>query len=191
MVRPREFNEQTAIDQALIIFCKQGYKGSSLQDLIRAMGISKSSFYETFGSKHEFFLNILRRFHETSAIYNFVDPNFTRPAKIIIMNLFRCIIDSIMDGKGGCLFGNCAVEFSDTNPQVTAEIAHGVKQLEQTFSDILKYGQKNAEIPKRLNVQTTARQLIVTFYGLQVMANTGLTREALNEIAANAITILD
>lgn len=191
MARPREFNEQTAIDQALTIFCKQGYKGSSLQDLIQAMGISKSSFYETFDSKHELFLTTLKRFHETRAIYNFIDSDFKLPAKTIIINLFRSIIDSIINGKGGCLFGNCAVEFSRADPQVTAQITRGIKQLELTFSQILVHGQKNREISKKLNIEITACHLMTTFYGLQIMANAGLSREALDEIAINAVAILD
>lgn len=192
MVRPREFDTQTAVDQALCVFRKQGYKGSSLHDLIRAMSISKSSFYETFGSKYELFLATLTRFHETEAVYHFTDLKNDIPAKTMIAGMFRQLIDSVINGKGGCMFGNSAVEFSGTDPEVTAQIANGIKQLEQVFYQILMREQKNGEILSvKHNIRTTARQLTATFYGLQIMANANLNREMLNDIASNAVAMLD
>ncbi len=191
MARPIEFNKQTAIDQALCIFRKQGYKGSSLHDLIRAMNISKSSFYETFGSKYELFLITLARFHETEAVYQFINPNDTISAKSVITNMFKQLIDSVINGKGGCLFGNCAVEFSDTDPNVTAQVANGIKQLEHMFYQILIHDQKNKAVLEKHNTHAIARQLTATFYGLQIMANANLNREELNEIASNSVAILN
>ena len=191
MVRPREFDTQTAVDQALCVFRKQGYKGSSLLDLIRAMGISKSSFYETFGSKYELFLTTLVRFHETGAIYQLIDPNIDIPAKTIITGIFRQLIDNVIEGKGGCMFGNCAIEFSNTDQEVTARIANGIKQLEQMFYQILMCEPKNGKIPEKHKLRATARLLTATFYGLQTMANANLDQEILNEIASNAVAMLD
>lgn len=191
MVRPREFDTQTAVDQALRIFRKQGYKGSSLHDLIRAMGISKSSFYETFGSKYELFLTTLIRFHKTEAIYQFTDPNIDIPAKTLITGMFRQLIDSVINGTGGCMFGNSAVEFSGTDPKVTAQITNGIVQLEQVFYQMLMREKKNRTISAQHNIRTTARQLTATFYGLQVMSNAKLNRKVLDEIASNAVAMLD
>ncbi len=41
------------------VFWDMGYQSASLSSLTRAMGISKSSFYEAFGSKHELYLSAL------------------------------------------------------------------------------------------------------------------------------------
>lgn len=191
MVRPREFDPQIAIDRALSVFRKQGYKGSSLQDLIRAMGISKSSFYETFGSKYELFLTTLTRFHHTDAIYQTTITNVDIPAKTMITDMFNQLIDSVINGEGGCLFGNSAVEFSSTDTEVTAQITNGIKRLEQLFYQILMRKHINGEIWAKHNIQTTARQLTTTFYGLQIMANANIDRKVLDEIVSNAVAILD
>ncbi len=191
MPRPREFNTQTVIDQALCVFRKQGYKGSSLQDLIRAMGISKSSFYETFGSKYALFLTALSRFDETEAIYQFVDPNLDIPAKTMITDVFTQLIDSVVEGKGGCLYGNCAIEFSNADQEVISKISNGINQLDAMFQKILIMGQKNGEFSKENNIQNTAQQLTTTFYGLQIMANANFDGAALNKIILNAVAELD
>lgn len=192
MVRPREFETKTAVDQALCVFQTKGYKGSSLHDLISAMNISKSSFYETFGSKHELFLTTLVRFHETKAVYCFIDPDSNNiPAKSVIADILRGLFDSVVAGKGGCMFGNCAIEFSHTDPDVTIQIAKGINRLEQLFYQILMHGQKNREISDKHNIRATAQLLTTTFYGLQVMANANLKRDGLDQIISQSIAMLE
>ena len=64
MARPREFDELEALDQATKVFWTHGYNGTSLVDLTNAMGISKSSFYDTFGGKRDLYLKTLDYFTE-------------------------------------------------------------------------------------------------------------------------------
>jgi general secretion pathway protein D len=61
MARPREFDEDAALDRAMDVFWRQGYQGTSTDDLMQAMGIGRGSFYNTFGSKRDVYLRTLDR----------------------------------------------------------------------------------------------------------------------------------
>src|SRR5215470_17396797 len=69
MARSREFDVDTAADQALRLFWTKGYEGTTLSDLTRAMGINRPSLYAAFGSKEELFRKALDRYAEGPAAF--------------------------------------------------------------------------------------------------------------------------
>src|ERR1700754_2733841 len=49
--RPREFDAETALDQAMEVFWRHGYEGATIAQLTEAMGINPPSLYACFGNK--------------------------------------------------------------------------------------------------------------------------------------------
>lgn len=62
MARPREFDEETALDAAMACFWQRGYAATSVRDLADKMGISAPSLYNTYGDKHALFARALERY---------------------------------------------------------------------------------------------------------------------------------
>ena len=60
MGRPRSFDEARAVDAAAALFRERGYDGTSVDDLVRVLGIHRGSLYQTFGSKRGLWLQALR-----------------------------------------------------------------------------------------------------------------------------------
>lgn len=55
MVRQREFDEEKALDDAMVLFWEKGYRATTLSDLTAKMGIQRPSLYSAFGDKEELF----------------------------------------------------------------------------------------------------------------------------------------
>lgn len=55
MGRRKEFDEETVVRAARDVFWERGYASTSLADLQAATGLSRSSLYETYGSKRGLF----------------------------------------------------------------------------------------------------------------------------------------
>jgi AcrR family transcriptional regulator len=62
--RPREFNTTDALDQALLVFWRKGYRGTSLDDLTDVMQINRPSLYAAFGDKEKLFLAAVDQYRE-------------------------------------------------------------------------------------------------------------------------------
>src|SRR5215475_2760669 len=67
--RPRSFDQETALRQAMFLFWERGYEGVAMDDLTAAMGISPSSLYATFGSKEQLFLTALDTYEREYGMY--------------------------------------------------------------------------------------------------------------------------
>jgi TetR/AcrR family transcriptional repressor of nem operon len=51
MARSKEFDPARALDKAMRLFWRSGYENTSLEALLKEMGIAKQSLYDTFGDK--------------------------------------------------------------------------------------------------------------------------------------------
>jgi len=65
MPRIKMFNEQEALEKAMLLFWEKGYTATSLTDLTQSMGISKGSFYDTFHGKHDLFEKVFEIYRAT------------------------------------------------------------------------------------------------------------------------------
>ncbi len=60
--RPRTFEVQQTLQKAANVFWRQGYAGSSLDDLGAAMGLTRPSIYNAFGNKESLYRQALAAF---------------------------------------------------------------------------------------------------------------------------------
>ncbi|MCB4810890.1 TetR/AcrR family transcriptional regulator [Methylovorus menthalis] len=53
--RPRTFNREEALQRAMLLFWKNGYEGTTMADLVAAIGMKAPSVYAAFGNKDALF----------------------------------------------------------------------------------------------------------------------------------------
>ena len=172
------------------VFWAKGYQASSLQDLTKAMGISKSSFYETFGGKHELFLSALKHYEEKTVRWLEGVLEGEASACLGIANVFNAVIGKSNDRRG-CLLGNSAIELSPHDRDVEAVVNKGLARIARAFHRAIKRGQKEGEISSRHDPRSLARYLLGSVNGLQVIGKANPNREILEDIARVTMAALD
>jgi AcrR family transcriptional regulator len=85
MGRPRSFDEEKALDQAMHVFWEKGFEGASLNDLTKAMGIKPASLYGAFRNKQELFRKALERYRAQQL--RFTDDALQEPTGWLVIIL--------------------------------------------------------------------------------------------------------
>jgi TetR/AcrR family transcriptional repressor of nem operon len=194
MARPRQFNTDEALEQAMQVFWAKGYEATSLNDLIGAMGISKSSLYDTFGSKHELFLATIDRYNETVSSCSVSRAIDAAPSpRAGIECVFRGVVDCMTkDGdKRGCYVSNCASEVAWHDEAAAGRIAEGIECMETSFHRAVRQGQQRGEIGKDKDARALARFLTGALNGLLVMAKAHSNPRALQDMVRVTLDTLD
>ncbi len=191
MPRTKEFSETVALNQAMDVFWAKGYEATSLQDLIAAMEISKSSFYETFGSKLELFASVIENYTNKVASGSVALLDGEPSGRAAVEKMLRVILEcSCEEVKRGCLLCNCAVEMAQRDPVSAGHMARGMKQIEDAYCRAIERGQKADGIPAEHDARALARFFVNTGIGLQVWSKGGASRAALTDVVNAALLTL-
>ena len=109
--RPRAFEEETVLQEALELFWKQGAHNTTLRNLERALGVNQSSLYNVFGSKEQLLSAALDRY-EALTLRAMLEPlEHSADGLEAIRQFFRDLmrwVDS--EGRRGCMLINIMAE---------------------------------------------------------------------------------
>lgn len=192
MARPREFDIETALDRATDLFWRQGYGATSLDDLCEVTGLSRSSFYGTFGSKHELLLRSIDRYIQQRS--PFMTEIFTGPGSVrqAFASLARQFIDQIVAGPGrrGCFLGNCAAELPRSDREALARVRLGLDTTAATFRSALERAKENGELSPGADVGALALFLTTGFQGLRLVGKANPERAVLEKVATTMLRCL-
>src|SRR5471030_1591461 len=112
MARTKDFDENEVLNKAIDIFWHKGYNGTSMQDLVDGLGISRSSLYDTYTDKHTLFVKALESYQDTAAGQIQELINNTGPAKETVEKLLKFATTELLGDKQqkGCFMVNAEVE---------------------------------------------------------------------------------
>ena len=192
MARTKDFDEVEVLAKAIKLFWQKGYNGTSMQDLVEGLGISRSSLYDTFGDKHQLYLKALQSYKQSEAAKRDQILNGSLPAKVAIQQLMDMTIAEMIRDKQhkGCFLINSAVETAPHDKETNAIICQNEQQLENTFYEVIKTGQSNGEISSKEEPRALARLLLNTIVGLRVTGKSATDKAVFDDIVKLIMSML-
>lgn len=120
--RPRTFDADAALDQAVAVFWSLGFDGASLDDLTAAMGVSRPSLYAVWGDKRRLFLAALERYAGGIGSEAFRIFDAEPKVAVAVRGFLQASLDQNTRGDcpPGCLLGTCASAVTEAWPEVGA-----------------------------------------------------------------------
>jgi TetR/AcrR family transcriptional repressor of nem operon len=126
MGRPRGFDEDEAVAAAVGLFATHGFAGTSIDDLVAALGVHRASLYRVFGSKRGLYLIALRRQidHRMAPIAEALGAVTGSAGTLVTAALAAEVTEAV-----GLVLA-AAVETAPTDPEVTAEVARAFELVQ-------------------------------------------------------------
>ncbi|MFE5338683.1 TetR/AcrR family transcriptional regulator [Isoptericola sp. NPDC056578] len=172
MARPRTFDPDTAVDQAMEVFWRQGYGATTPQDLVDAIGIGKGSLYHAFGSKHALFERALRRYRDTQTAALMETLERPGPVRERLGSALRALaaMDLADPDHRGCMAVNAAAELAGVDPEAVAHVRRMLDRTELAFRALIEEGQRTGEVAADRDPAALGSLLMNTVVGMRVIA---------------------
>ncbi len=186
MPRTKEFNEQEALQKAVQLFWEKGYQGTSMEDLTVGLGLSRSSLYDTFGSKKELLMACLHQYTTQARQGILAVIGLPLAGKEKVALLVKNAIEAFATDaqQKGCFVVNVATELANQDIEVHAFTQNNIEVVKNIFLQIILQGQEDGSITCLHNAEDLAYHLFNIYNGLQVSGKMGASQAILGRMWA-------
>jgi TetR/AcrR family transcriptional regulator, transcriptional repressor for nem operon len=191
MARTKEFDQEQALDAAMHLFWERGYEATSIQELVDATGVQRQSLYDTFGSKHEFFLQSLMRYQAMQGhhVSELTEKHPKGGLSLIRAIIESCALQTVCDARG-CFAANCAAELGTSDKAVAERVRIGRDGLEELFERCLVQARDARQLKSSSSVSALAQFLVNAFFGLRLPARTRPTKAMIDNVVSVTLATL-
>ncbi|MCZ6728153.1 MAG: TetR/AcrR family transcriptional regulator [SAR324 cluster bacterium] len=189
MARPREFDQEQVLQNAMLAFWRHGYLGTGMQELVNVTGINRASLYGAFGNKQQLFLAALKRY--TGICLRELRQALESGASVdaAIRNMLDFFMDTVLKNARGCLLYNTALEVSTYDREIAREVDSGMRQIEIMLTAKIKTAQNEGELVVGTNPLTLARAVMAAMQSMTVRGSAGGSGEILSSIRDGAMLL--
>jgi len=179
--RPREFDRETALLKARDAFWARGYEGTSMADLVSALGLASARIYAAFGSKEDLF-------REAVELYEAKEGGFAAralaeepTARRAIERMLREAVDvyAAPGNPRGCMVVSAATNCTNENDAVMRWLAEHRRARTKSIVDRLRQAAKEGELDPETDVAALGDYFAALLHGLSVQARDGVPRKRL------------
>lgn len=165
MARCIEFNEKEKIEKAMNVFWEKGYNATSMQDLIDAMKINRSSLYNTIGDKHQLFIKCVHFYADNAIAETKAKVEKEKSPLQAIINIIKDKAYWVVDCEKGCLGMKTIFELAPEDSEVRKILSKTSDVYIDLLTEIIKKAIDFGEIDKTEDPSLMAEYIATSFTG--------------------------
>jgi AcrR family transcriptional regulator len=183
--RPRGFNRDEALADAMETFWRRGYEGASIADLTEAMGITPQSLYAAFGSKAALYREALAEYRRRMGAAN-VRALTEEPSAVTALD--RVLRQTAYEFSrpshpSGCMISTAALAVASENEPIADHLRDLRAGSLAAFKKRIEQAVASGEFKPETDPEALARFLGAIIQGMAVQARDGADAAALLGIA--------
>ena len=171
MGRPIAFDREQAIETAMNAFWRKGYEACSVKALSEELGITRSSFYNAFGSREALFDLALQAYAARSPDKALAETSATPPIRPLLTRTFRqiCAARARDPERRGCLIVNTVAELGGAGHPVGKQVTGLLLCSIEMIEGLLKRAVAAGELAETTDTATIALALQNLMIGLNLL----------------------
>jgi len=190
MARPKEFDPERALLKAMNVFWRLGYESTSVEALMREMGIARQSLYDTFGDKRALYLKALAFYRDRTngAMQRMLESTPSVKAGFAKL-LYGLAAETREQHERGCLLLSANLQRDPKDALVNELLRDNQARVEAIFDSALRRAQKAGELSAKEDPAALARFFVVTIQGMRAIARLRSDRKTLEQVARVALGV--
>ena len=177
----------------MLLFWKQGFHHTSIQDLVDKLEINRGSLYDTFGGKQQLYNSAFALYRKINreglAHFLGTQDDIRKGLKSVFQKI---ILDDANDEDcKGCFIVNTTTEMIPLDPDLQEIIKDHRLATQKIFADFLQKGISKGQVPPEKDVVILASLLYTFMSGLRVVGKTKQSREESFQSVEAFLTVLD
>jgi AcrR family transcriptional regulator len=185
--RPRSFDRDAALRQAMLAFWERGYEATSIADLTRAMGIGAPSLYAAFGDKRALFDEVVEAYAAAYGGFALTaldeEPTVRAGMERVLREAAAIYTDPAH--PAGCLVVSSALNC--TVPEVARAMRERRNGYIALFESRIRADLAAGLLPAGTDAAALARCMGAVVQGMSQQARDGATREELAALGEQAL----
>lgn len=165
MSRSKEFDYIEKLEIVRNLFWEKGYHATSMNDIVDALQLNRSSIYNTYGNKHTLFLECLKNYAKMKTAQYRKATSYNGSLFEVLSHTVHDVMNQTIQDKKACLIIRTIFELGDSDPLVNNLIADNAKVLEEIFRTLIKKSILDNEIKKEIVPEVAARYILSSFSG--------------------------
>ena len=193
MARPSKFDRSEAVEIVMNEIWQNGYEASSVKSLSEKLGITRSSFYNAFGSREELFKEAMEVYFMRSPDLALAEATPGVPIKKLFTNTIRMACKARASDKlgRGCMVINSVSELCNTDDHLGPVLQNAVLGNLARFETLLQWGVAQGEIDAKIDLHALALALQNLLMGLNIMCKVVHHEDELWKAAKTTLVSLD
>ena len=191
--RPRAYEPDVAIGQALDLFRKGGFAATSLDDLSAATGMNRPSLYGAFGDKRELYIKSYQRYRDDFRAAMRDVFKEALPIRKRLQKIYAVAIDIYLSGEAGprgCFTVMTAASEAVADPEIRAMVLEGLAELDKAFESCFRRAKEKGELLRSADPIILAQLASATIHTMAIRARARVPRKELEIFANGAIAVM-
>jgi AcrR family transcriptional regulator len=191
--RPRAYQPEVALGKALDLFRRDGFAGTSLDDLSAATGMNRPSLYGAFGDKRDLYIKSYGRYRADARAAMIEIFRDELPIRQRLQRIYAVALDIYLSGEEGprgCFTVMTAASEAVFDAEIRAMVLEGFTELDRAFARCFRQAKEKGELPEAADPVVLAQLASATLHTLAIRSRARVPRKELEAIVKGALDVM-